>query len=67
MNVRLAVQLLSATTLQALKYFVEKGLRSKNWSDTSEFNACIDSWSDLFSATAQYDKKDFLEMPMGLI
>lgn len=44
MNVRLAAQLLSDTTATSLKYFGEQGLlQSKDWEDTSNFIALVDT------------------------
>lgn len=60
MNVKLAVQLLSATTSKALAYFGEKGLLcGKNWSATSEFIALANNWFDLMNSRVLFDKNKY--------
>lgn len=51
MNVRLAVQLLSAKTSKSLAYLGERGLiNAKTWSSTSEFIALVNNWFDLMNS-----------------
>lgn len=57
MRVKFAVQLLSETTGKCVKYFGERNmLRCKDWGETSEFIALVDSWFDLFNARVLFDK-----------
>lgn len=55
MNVKLAVQLLSATTGKSVKYFGEKDLLdSKDWKSTSNVILPADAWFDLFNARVKF-------------
>lgn len=59
MNVRLAVQLLSETSAQALQYFGARELLTCNtWQETSNFISLVDSWFDLFNSGKPTDMKD---------
>lgn len=58
MNVKLAVQLLSATSGKAIRYFGEKRLlKDKNWETTSDFFLLTDEFFDIFNARNLYDRK----------
>lgn len=58
MNVRLAAQLLSNTTAQALSLFGKAGLlQAETWSATSHFILLVDTWFDLLNSRQLYDKK----------
>lgn len=57
-NVRLAVQLLSETTAEALHYFgANHLLECKTWHETSEFISLADNWFDVFNSRKVNDMK----------
>ena len=56
-KVKTAVQLISTSVSQALKFTGVKGIITDNWEETSELIKMLNEWFDLFNSKSMYGKQ----------